>query len=369
MTAETLAPSTLPALLKLHAALVWKPDLLFRLLEQWGSADAVLGLSALDLAKDGALGLAVADGLLKRASDFDAEGELAKLADCGGRVLVYGREGYPALLQSAPDAPLLLYVRGDADLTGPGLAVVGTRRPTPYGRRTARKFAEEAARAGLVVVSGLARGVDSAAHQAVLDAGGRTWAVLGSGLLRPYPAENAKLLEAIAKSGAVISEFPLETPPTKENFPRRNRVISGLSLGTLVVEGDLHSGAMITARCAIEQGRDVFAVPGPIDSEMSRAPHLLLRQGAKLAESLEDVLEELPIPRPPSRSAARKPVQGEFVSEEEGRVLEALGPGTKSVDEMVETLGWDVPRVHRILFDLEMREVVTLGPGRRYAKS
>ena len=371
MTAATLERSETEALLRLHAALAWKPDLLSRLLGQWGGADAVLGLTALDLSRDGALGLDAADRILKAASEFDAAGELSALESLGGRLLVYGREGYPPLLQSAPDAPVLLYARGELRAGSATLAVVGTRRPTPYGRQAARRIVREAAGAGLTIVSGLARGIDAAAHQAALETGGQTWAVLGSGLLKPYPAENAKLLEAVARQGAVLSEFPLHTAPLKENFPRRNRVISGLSLGTLVVEGDLRSGALITARRALDQGRDVFAVPGPVDSEMSRGPHFLLRQGAKLVESAADIIEELPLTtglRRPSMPGRAAPVQGEFVSEEEDRVLEALGTDGRSVDEIVEELGWDVSRVNRLLFELELRDIVSQGPGHRYER-
>ncbi len=363
----SLRDSSPAALLKLHAALIFRPDVLFRLVEQWGTADAVLGLTAHELARDGAQSLEVASRLLSVAEAFDARRESEELARVGGRIVVYGGEGYPALLQSAPDAPALLYVRGALEPAGACLAVVGTRRPTPYGRRAAKRLVGDAARAGLTIVSGMARGVDTIAHKAALDAGARTIAVLGSGLLRPYPPENVPLMEAIARQGAVASELPLEAEPHKEHFPRRNRIVSGLSLGALVVEGDLRSGALITAKASLEQGRDVFAVPGPLDSEMSRGPHLLIKHGAKLVEEIEDVLDELPLPRRP-RSGPSAPVQGELVSGEEEKILEAIGEGERSVDEVVRSLGWDVARVNRILFDMELREVVAQGPGQRYAR-
>ncbi len=215
------------------------------------------------------------------------------------RVLSGDDPEIPDLLRSIDDRPATLFVRGRLDCGRPAIAIVGSRRPTEYGRRTARRIASEAARAGVVVVSGLARGIDAEAHRAALTAGGLTWAVLGSGLDRIYPSEHAQLAEEIVSAGgALISEFSSGTPPRRENFPRRNRIISGLCWGTLVVEGARRSGSLITARTAAEQGRAVFAVPGPADSPMSEGPHELLRQGAALARGFEDIVAELPMLAP-----------------------------------------------------------------------
>jgi DNA processing protein len=249
-----------------------------------------------------------------------------------------------------------------------GLAIVGTRGPSPYGRKTATRLAEGAARAGLAVVSGLARGIDTAAHEAALAANGATWAVLGSGLSNVYPAANAELARRIAQTGgAVLSEHPLETEPLREHFPRRNRVISGLSFGTVVVEGALQSGAMITAKSALEQGRDVFAVPGPVDWELSRGPHRLIRDGAKLVETIDDVLQEItlfnamPVPGGEALGAALPEV-----AEPHGQVLTALGPTARTFEEIASDVGWGAARLSETLTEMELLGLVGGLPGRRY---
>ena len=210
-------------------------------------------------------------------------------------LLLFEDPAYPALLKQASTPPPLLYVNGDpACLQAPALAVVGSRKCSAYGERQARWLSTEVARAGLVIVSGLARGIDAVAHRAALDQGGPTIAVVGTGINRVYPPEHGPLAQQIAGQGAVISEFPLDAPPRALHFPRRNRLISGLALGTLVVEAGLRSGSLISARQAMEQNREVFAVPGPIDQAVARGCHQLLKQGAKLVECAGDILEELP---------------------------------------------------------------------------
>jgi DNA processing protein len=269
-----------------------------------------------------------------------------------------GSELYPDLLASIPAPPAELQVRGSLPLSGLGLAIVGSRRPTLYGLRTARELAAACAGFGIPVVSGLARGIDAAAHAACLKAGGITWAVLGSGLDWVYPPEHAELARDIAASGgAVLSEFAAGTPPQAGNFPRRNRIISGLALGVVVVEGDLKSGALITAKAALEQGREVFAVPGPVDSPMSEGPHELLRQGACLLRRLEDALEALP------------QLGGAEGSEEQGKIIELLGPHALSLDDLAGATGWGTPRLLRALGELELRDRVRTLPGQRYARN
>lgn len=238
------------------------------------------------------------------------------------RVLSGDDPEIPGLLRSIDDRPTTLFMRGRLDSSRPAIAVVGSRRPTEYGRRTARRIAGEAARAGVVVVSGLARGIDAEAHRAALAAGGVTWAVLGSGLDRIYPPEHADLAEEIVSAGgALISEFALGCPPRRENFPRRNRIVSGLCWGAVVVEGARRSGSLITARTAAEQGRAVFAVPGPADSPMSEGPHELLRQGAALACRFEDIVAELPMLALPGREA---------VGPKLSKIVKYIGAGTQS---------------------------------------
>jgi DNA processing protein len=294
----------------------------------------------------------------------------------GDVLLQRGGEGYPPLLSSIQDAPEELHLRGRI---GPcdAVAIVGSRRPTPYGRRMARLLAAGCAHNGIAVVSGLARGIDTEAHAAALDAGGITWAVLGSGLDRIYPAENTALAGRIVSSGgAILSEFPSETGPQSFHFPRRNRVVSGLSWGVVVVEGGPKSGALITARCALSQGREVFAVPGPADSPMSEGPLELLRQGALMARRTEDILAELPMLSSPNRGKddflsyndTPLPGGGPALGTEEGRIIDLLACGTLSLEELAEETGWPASRLVRSLTELESRGRILAVPGQRYAR-
>src|SRR5262249_44743724 len=204
-------------------------------------------------------------------------------------------EEFPAALREIFDPPLTIYTRGNrALMKEPAVAIVGSRRPTAYGRAVARRLAMDLAQKGLVIISGMARGVDSAAHEGAIEVGGNTIAVLGTGIDVPYPAENKKLYEQIGAKGLLISEFPLGTFPAPQNFPIRNRVISGLSLGVVVVEAAQYSGSLITARLAMEQNREVFAVPGSVTNKNSWGPHVLIKQGAKLVQDWQDVMEEMP---------------------------------------------------------------------------
>jgi DNA processing protein len=211
----------------------------------------------------------------------------------------------------------------------------------------------------------LARGIDTEAHRAALEAKGRTWAVLGSGLGRIYPPENEPLArEIVSSGGCVLTEHPLRTPPLGANFPRRNRIVSGLCWGTLVVEGTGRSGSLITARLACEQGRQVFAVPGPADSPLSEAPHRLIREGAKLAASMQDVWEELP---PGARPQAEAPVRPSTTPQED-KILELLGPDSRTLEELVSAAGLDLPCLSAILFEMELKGLLGPMPGQRYAK-
>ena len=238
---------------------------------------------------------------------------------------------------------------------------MGTRRPTPYGRSVARRLARDLATAGVTVVSGLARGVDAAAHHGTLEGGGRTLAVLGCGPDRCYPAEHAALLEAVAASGAVLTEFAFGCPPLPANFPRRNRVISGLSRGVVVVEAAKRSGSLITARLALEQGRDVFAVPGPITSPLSCGTHALLRHGARLLGGVEDIFEELDLRGfAPGTKAPAVPL-----TPDEEHVLEHLGPEPTPVDRLARATGLPADRLAAVLAVLEIKDRVRdVGGGR-----
>ena len=262
------------------------------LLRHFGSISKVFSAGNQDLQ---ALGISAEARRAMRTPDSDTlKRSLEWIGHEQNHFLALDDEAYPALLKAIPDPPMLLFIRGNKDCLGlPQLAMVGSRNPTPAGLDTARMFARHLSVSGLAITSGLALGIDSASHRGALDAGGVTIAVCGCGLDRVYPAGQESLAESICQSGALVSEFPPGTPPSRKNFPQRNRIVSGLSVGTLVVEAARASGSLITARHAAEQGREVFAVPGSIHSPQSRGCHQLIRQGAKLVESAADIFEEL----------------------------------------------------------------------------
>ena len=300
--------------------------------------------------------------------------------------LTLADERYPAWLRAIPDPPAVLHCDGVPE---PGdrqaVAIVGSRQATPYGLRVTETLAGELSGLGFTIVSGFARGIDAAAHRAALAAGGRTITVLGCGLDVDYPSEHASLRAEIAGSGAVLTEFALCTPPYATNFPRRNRIISGLALGVVVVEAAEDSGSLITARLALEQGREVFAVPGPIDAPTSRGPHGLLKQGAKLVETVDDIVEELL----PQLDTIRTPLRQDFVatdaagaskrrsalseatklpdlSPEEQAVLAALSREPRHLDDLTERSRLTAAAVAGILLGLELKALVKQLPGQRY---
>jgi DNA processing protein len=283
---------------------------------------------------------------------------------------------YPPLLKELSDGPVALYVRGNPELLGlPQIAIVGSRNPTPSGRENARDFAVHLARCGFIVTSGLALGVDAASHAGALSAGGHTIAVCGTGLDVPYPASNVDLADDIAAHGALVSEFPLGTPPRKTHFPRRNRIISGLSLGTLVVEAALRSGSLITARSAAEQGREVFAIPGSIRNPQSRGCHRLIRQGAKLVETADDIFEELrPLTSalatldPAPKTMEREPKSAGLLHKGHEILLDALGFEPAGVDLLVERTGLGADEVASMLLILELEGRVESYPGGLYLR-
>ena len=297
--------------------------------------------------------------------------DLVWLAKTGARVLLCSDPDYPPLLRQISAAPPALYVLGSvAALSTPQLAMVGSRSPTPAGAATARDFAAFFARAGLTVTSGLAVGIDAASHEGALAGGGLTVAVCGAGLDRLYPAENALLAARIREHGALVSEFPPGTAPLRSNFPQRNRIISGLSLGTLVVEAARRSGSLITARLAGDAGREVFAIPGSIHSPLSRGCHQLLRAGAKLVEEAQDVLSELQIPlskerlmTPPSPTAPAPALDKEYEM-----LLDALGFAPATVDVLVARTRLKAESVASMLLILELGGRVAALPGGRYGR-
>ena len=281
-------------------------------------------------------------------------------------VLTLNDSGYPALLKEIGGAPLLLYVRGKVELLSqPQIAIVGTRNPTHAGRDGAEQFAMALAQAGLIITSGLALGIDTASHRGALAAHAPTIAVLGAGIEHIYPSANKSLARQIAQAGALVSEFPPLMPPVASNFPRRNRIISGLSLGVVVMEAALRSGSLITARCAAEQGREVFAVPGSIHNPLARGCHKLIRQGAKLIETAADILEELselqqalikPVDKNSSTNAA-------ILDKKHQELLNYVGYETTSLDTIINRSGLTVTQVSSMLLALELQSYVNLTPG------
>jgi len=295
----------------------------------------------------------------------------AQLNKIGARLVAFSDSAYPPLLKQIPDAPLVLFARGDVScLARPQLAIVGSRNPSPGGRQTATELAYSASNAGFVITSGLATGIDAAAHRGALEAGGPTVAVMGTGPERIYPAKHRELAEHILASGVLLTEFLPGVGPQRQNFPRRNRIISGMSRGTLVVEAALASGSLITARLAGEQGREVLAVPGSIHNPVARGCHRLIRDGARLVESIEDVLEELgflALGQPPSPSAV---VTGspESNDPESLQLLKFIGFDPVFPDQLVDSSGLTADAVCSILFSLELKGTIESTPGGAFVR-
>ncbi len=352
-----------------------------KLIQHFGSPQAVYMASLTELESCG-VPARVAQAIFAQVALREAERDVGQIAKADFRVIAYDDEEYPPLLKQISDAPLLLYVRGDVGvLSRFAVAMVGSRRPSAYGSSVAHRLAHDLAERQLVVTSGLARGVDSAAHRGALEAKGKTVAVLGSGIDVIYPKENKKLADEIAKSGAVISEFPLGTGPTPQNFPIRNRIISGLSLGVVVVEAAEYSGSLITARLALEQNREVYAVPGNITSAQSFGPNHLIKQGAKLVDQWMDVLEEFP-PEvriqllPPAEIIDSQPIGAQpatlfeaSLTPDQKAVFETLSTDkTSFVDEIVGQAKIPHPRVLGVLLELEMNGLIRQLPGKNFIR-
>ncbi|MEN6327831.1 MAG: DNA-processing protein DprA [Syntrophomonas sp.] len=286
----------------------------------------------------------------------------------GIQAICFEDEDFPELLKNIHNPPYLLYYSGSIHLTGQFcMAVVGARRATAYGKKVAHKFSQGLAGQGIVVVSGMARGIDTEAHLGALDAGGYTIAVLGSGLDRIYPRENVKLYERIINHGLVLSEFPLHTPPEPGNFPMRNRLISGLSHGTVVVEAKTKSGALITADFALDQGRDVFAVPGSVDSANSEGTNNLINQGGTLITGIEDILEEYECFRN-TAPVQLKQEQLWLLDDNENTIIQYMGSQSVQFDELLNGLGMEVGLLSTLLLKMELSGIVKLLPGNYYVK-
>jgi len=333
------------------------------LLDYFGDLETAWNAAQHDLRRAGLDRRSLANLLRVRAT-LDLDAEMARIEKAGVQVLTWESDEYPPNLRAIYHAPPVLYVRGRLETRDEwAVAVVGTRRASVYGKEAARMLGTGLAQAGVTVVSGLAWGIDTVAHRACLDAGGRTIAVLGCGVDIVYPRQNARLAAEIAEQGALVSEYALGTRPDARNFPPRNRIISGLTLGTVVVEADLGSGALITAKFALEQGRDVFAVPGSIFAKGSRGTNHLIQQGAKLVRDVGDVLEELNLTMVSEQAQARAVLPA---NETEALLLEHLSAEPRHIDDLVRAVRLPTAQVSSTLALMELKGMVRQVGGMHY---
>lgn len=339
-----------------------------RLLEAFGRPENILEAGRADLMRVEGIGEEVARSITGWRQQVNLEAELERMEKAGVRVVIRDDPDYPRLLRQIYDPPLVLYVKGTLNERDAfSIAVVGSRRTSLYGQEMARKLAFQLARLGVTVVSGLARGIDTQAHKGALQAKGRTVAVIGSGMDVMYPAENKLLAEEIVHNGgAIVTEFPFGVQPDRQTFPMRNRIISGWSVGVVVVEASLQSGALITAGFAAEQGRQVFAVPGRADSPLSKGTNKLIKDGAKLTEDVEDILSEFEYLLPKPKEEKKEPSVP--LSETERRILDAIGEDEIVMDEIIARSGLTSNVVSATLLALEMKRLVRQLPGKIFAK-
>jgi DNA processing protein len=348
-----------------------------KLLRQFGGPEEIFRASLTEL--EGChLPAAVAQAIFSRAAFRDAEKELAEVRKAGCRLVNWSETEYPRLLQEIYDPPPLLYVRGDVQvLNRHAISIVGTRRPTPYGNQIAERLARDLAERGLIIISGLARGIDSSAHRGACAASrGGTVGVLGTGIDVIYPKENRKLFEEVEKRGAIITEFPMGTYPAPENFPVRNRIVAGMPLGVIVAQGAQYSGSLITSRLGMEFGREVYGIPGNITEPVSFAPNQLIKQGAKLVAGWEDVVEELPT----EIRAELFPVEATTREERASLFEQNLSPTEKllfamirieepiHVDALVESTGLSSSATLAALCEMEMRGIIRQMPGKQFVR-
>lgn len=346
-----------------------------KLLEHYGSAQKVLSLTENDLAADQIISAKLAAAIAWFPKEQFLAKELALIAEHGARVLTFHDEEYPASLHAIADSPVVLYVKGRLpENLSLSIALVGSRGASMYGISVAEQWSARLAEVGFTIVSGMARGIDTAAHTGALKARGQTVAVLGCGLAHIYPAENKKLYNSISTHGALISEFAMATLPMPYNFPRRNRIISGLSMGVVVVEAAAKSGALITADFALEQGREVYAVPGKVDSLTSKGVHALIKQGAKLVSCVEDILEDIhpQLLQEAHGSAApsgtEDPIARGSLNETEQQVYGFIGDRPVHIDQLIDLCGTDALRVTAVLSCLEFKHLIKQLPGKLFVR-
>lgn len=370
MKAGTLRTNGAAAWLGLALLPALGPRQALRMAERFGGPAGVLEAAEADLRDAGMRGAARSAFLAARVGVLErVRREVAALEQADAVLVAWDDPAYPDRLRTLPDPPLVLAVRGDVGaLAAPAVAVVGARRCSDYGRRVASALATDLAAAGLVVVSGLAAGIDAAAHRGALDGGGRTTAVLGTGIDLVYPAWNRPLARQITRQGALVSELPCGSPALPHHFPRRNRVVSGLALGTVVVEAAERSGSLGTARLALEQGREVFAVPGPVGVAGHVGCHRLIQEGAQLVTGAADVLAVLAPALVPRMQAARAALAAAELDGPERAVLAALEAAPAHVDDVIRTCGLGPQTALETLLALELRGLVEQRPGMRFAR-
>jgi DNA processing protein len=362
------------ALLALNMVNHVGPVRLRQLLEHFGDAPAILGASKDKLLRVHGIGEEAAESISSWEKGIDLKAELKRIGEFGCRIVIQSDAEYPESLKQIYDPPIVLYVKGSLTPKDKNsIAIVGSRMTTHYGIETARKLAYQLAYLGVTVVSGGARGIDTAAHQGALTTKGRTVAVLGTGINLVFPPENAELFERIAANGAVITQFPFNRPADKQTFPIRNRIVAGMTLGTVVVEANLTSGALITSNFATEYGRQVFAVPGRIDSPRSKGCHELIKKGAKLCESAEDILSEFEYLFPSSNRPPGPSETGVLpaleLSENEQKVFGTLDHQELGIDEIIRKSGLPTSAVSVALLSLEMKRMVKQLPGKVFVKN
>jgi len=345
-----------------------------QLLDHFADADAILRASKHQLLHVKGIGEETANSIASWEKSVDLNAELKRIADFGCHIVSQADPEYPELLRQIYDPPLVLYVKGALSPKDKNsVAIVGSRMTTPYGIESARRLGYQLAYVGVTIVSGGARGIDTAAHQGALTAKGRTVVVLGTGINLVFPSENIELFERIAANGAIITQFPFNRPADKQTFPIRNRIVAGMTLGTLVVEANLTSGALITANFAVEYGRQVFAVPGRIDSPRSKGCHDLIKKGAKLCEGAEDILSEFEYLFPATN---RPPTPGETgvlpaleLSTNEQQVYDCLDHEELNIDEVIRKTGLPSSAVSVALLSLEMKRLAKQLPGKLFVRN
>jgi DNA processing protein len=344
-----------------------------QLLEHFGDAPAILAAPKRELLRVDGIGEDTAESIANWEKSIDLKSELKRIDDFGCHIVVRQDEEYPASLRHIYDPPVVLYVKGQLTAKDKNaVAMVGSRLTTHYGLEVARKLGYQLAYLGVTVVSGGARGIDTAAHQGALTARGRTVAVLGTGINVVVPPENASLFERIVDNGALVTQFPFNRNGDRQSFPIRNRIVAGMTLGTVVVEANLTSGALITANFATEYGRQVFAVPGRIDSPRSKGCHDLIKKGAKLCESAEDILSEFEYLFPPSNRPQAPSENGVLpaleLSESERKAYDAIGEDEASIDEIIRRTGLPSSAVSVALLSLEMKRAIRQLPGKIFVR-